>query len=104
MQPQLVHSPPISSISTSARRLPAFVSVFSATSPPGPAPRITASYRSATAVHLDVHLDCLLIFGQRAKHGVVALEALDRRRQQLAEPAREERLRLDQVLDAANEV
>src|SRR5437763_6541280 len=43
MQPQFVHSPPISSDSTSAIVLPAFASVFTATSPAGPAPRTTTS-------------------------------------------------------------
>ena len=39
IQPQFVHSPPISSCSTSATRAPALASVFSATSPPGRPPR-----------------------------------------------------------------
>src|ERR687886_2500781 len=105
MQPQFVHSPPISSISTSASFLPAFASVLSATSPPGPAPRMTASKRSsATAVHLHVDLDGFLVLGEVPQHLLVVLEAVDRRRQQLPQPAGVERLRLDEVVDAADEV
>lgn len=53
MQPQFVHSPPISSFSISAIDLPAFANVLTATSPPGPAPRTTTSNVSVISLLLS---------------------------------------------------
>src|SRR5829696_8239419 len=53
---------------------------------------------------LDVDLDRGAVLRERAQHGLVALEAADRCRQQLLEPAREHRLRADEVGHAAVEV
>jgi hypothetical protein len=48
MQPQFVHSPPISSDSINAIFFPALARVLTATSPAGPAPRTTTSNFSLT--------------------------------------------------------
>src|ERR687896_722989 len=75
-------------------------------------PGTTSSSAAATVLgsltpessHLDVDLAGVLVLVQVAQHLAVVLEALHRRRQELRQPAGIDRLRLDQVVDAALEV
>src|SRR5205823_13365348 len=68
-------------------------------------PNVGASVATtAIARHLHIDLDRVTVLGQLTDHLLVVLQPVDRRRQQLPEPARVDRLGLDQVVDTGAEV
>src|SRR5947207_755361 len=86
MQPQLVHSPPISSCSTSASFLPALSSVLTATSPAGPAPSTTTSNRwliSSSDLQAPTWRDSRTLAGLCYRCGTLARVATPDEREEL---------------------